>query len=228
MRRKCDLLYKTRVVLLILLATSALKAQDTLRPGFWRVGLIPYQVFSRSSALYYEQALRKNFSIEFRLGYTYSQPSVESHYEYDLAVRGYFLYSGENGMLAYCGRVRRMKFSMFVAQRYWTYTNVWLPCADAQFAYQTHYLEQKSSYLFGLGIGFGFEVDLLKRSKHLDAAFFANASFIQCWIHDTFTDARGDNLPQQGLLPIFPRQDDRLTLQPSIGMGFKIGFKKSA
>jgi hypothetical protein len=209
------------------MTTACLKAQDTLHTRFWRVGLIPYQIFSRSSALYYEHSLRKNFSLEFRLGYTYSQPQVESRYEYDLAVRGYFLYSGENASLAYCGRVRRMKFSMYAAQRYWIYTNAWLPNADALFAYQKQYSEQKSSYLFGMGIGFGFEVDILQKNKYLDAAFFANASFIQCWIHDVFTDVQGDNIPPQTLFTLFPRQEDKLTLQTNIGLGLKIGFKKA-
>jgi hypothetical protein len=204
---------------------------DTIpvRP-FLKGGLIPYQFFARSSGIYFEYSLQRHFSLEFRLAYTYRQNNLEERYQYALSVRGYFLYSGENAYLAWYGKAGKwMKFSMLIGQRYWEYFDEWLPQSKALAPGSYIYQECKSSYLFGLGIGFGFGLDLSQKSSWLDCEYFMNALFMQCWIRDNYSNAEGYGAPPHPpySYKIYPKQENRLTLQPLLAIGLKLGLKKA-
>jgi hypothetical protein len=196
---------------------------------FVRAGLIPYQLFSRSSGAYFEFPMRTYYSLEGRVAYTYCQPEMENQYQYSLVVRGYFLYSGENAYLAWCARPgKHMKISMLLAQRYWEYHNQWLPGAAISIPVPDMYEERKSSYLFGVGWGIGLALDFAKRNSFVDAEFFMNAFIFQCWIHDLYSSAEGSTAPPQPPFSyaFYPREVSLVTRQPVVAVGLKLGCKR--
>lgn len=198
-------------------AARAKKKEDALR--YYRLGIIPYQFFSRSSGVYagidFEQ-----ISLEGRLTYTYETDYVSTFmpFPYDK-----FYYSGINGaILIGPAKNRGVKVSGMLIYRNWHYYNKWV-FADGISTWSSYsYQELKSSVLNGYGFGLDLSWNLSKSNFEIVA--FTNLSWTICDIgRDVYEVNRGNNVPPGTQ---YPRREFDSKIYGALAAGFKFGWRK--
>lgn len=192
---------------------------SSVNEKYLRIGIIPYQLLSRSSGAYigYE---RKRMNLEFRLTYTYATKNLGLAYFVNI-LHDRFFYQGINntGIISFHTK-RNWNWGLLVGFRYWWYRNQWIPVDGTSTSSNYSFMERKSGTMFGPMIGFQMEKQF--KGNKIDGAFFINFS-------ETYFvgSATGYESEYPGLGWQYP-YTSRISLSSfNLAIGFKIGYKKS-
>lgn len=119
---------------------------------YLHIGIIPYEVLSRSSGLYIGYDF-KNISLEYRPTYTYAT---------NLNVSGIGLFNNDNwsfqginnSIILYKPLNRRTKIGTIISYKYWWHNKLSIDNNASSYAFDdAHFKESKSVYMNGVSLG---------------------------------------------------------------------------
>ena len=219
---------KTAVLIFLMFYGGLIYSQDSRKEAlaiyidgqeeegrYFHVGIIPYQVLSRSSGAYFGYDF-KRFSVELRPTYTYATDFLTNYW----APYDNFFFQGINGTMAfYFSSSDNNKIGILVNYKNWSYNDKWLPHEQISLWSSYSFKERKSTSIAGLGLGIEFlhDFDLSK----MDLAFFANFSVTKFTGRSSVFEGvnKGQSLS-------YPYTESIKRIHFALAIGFKVGYKK--
>lgn len=139
------------------------KSIDTA--SYLKFGVIPYQVFGRSSGAYIGFS-NKKLSLEYRYFYTYAT----NYYPPHSGNFAKFFYAGDNHNLLFTFyRKESVSFAVLAGYKSWSFSNKSVPL------YDIYSMRRTSSHVQGFCAGFEYSKDLSKKKFH--GEFFMGLSY---------------------------------------------------
>lgn len=190
---------------------------------YFHIGIIPYQLLSRSSGIYIRYDL-KNIGIEYRPTYTYATnvfvkgmfPDYEDN----------FCYQGINNSLAvYFSLKPKTKIGVMLSYKYWWYYNQSITREYVSRGSTWGNTETESAYMKGIGFGVEMMHDI-SAYKNLDLTFFYNASLTYFNAYSTIYSYSSYGYYSPPLYGSLPQNVASTQIQPTITCGLKIGYRK--
>jgi len=190
-------------------------------PRYFHVGIIPYQLFSRSSGFYIGYDF-KHIALEYRPTYTFAT---------NLDVSGLNLFNNDNwyfrginnSLVLYKPLSPRTKIGAIVTYRYWWHDKVSVENNISSHAYNDPYFkESKSAYMSGIGMGVEFLHSLTL--NHFEVSVFANASITVFETRTHLLSYDGGNYKPENVT--YPSDQTSSVFHPNITGGLKIGYRK--
>lgn len=137
-------------------------------------GVIPYQILSRSSGLYFSYKINDLFSVEYRPTYTYATRYYNNRWWPNGLNFDWFFYNGiNNNFLFFLKMNPSWKVGVLLGYKYWWYQNNWI-YTGREYGYGGYVNERRSSNISGPQVGLEFQKDI--GADNFDATFFVNAS----------------------------------------------------
>lgn len=199
-------------------STTKIQHSEKDTSSCFRIGLIPYQLLSRSSGAYFNYQYKK-IVIEFRPTYTYATKNLGLSYFFDIPHDRYFYQGINNSLIVSYHSSRNWNWGLLLGFRNWWYRNQWIPVEGTSTASNYSYDEKRSGTMYGPMLGFQIEKQF-RRTK-IDHAIFLNFSCTHFTGTATFYESK---------LWIFasdyPYKYNFNLNTFHVALGYKIGFKK--
>lgn len=206
------------------------RKSDTINS--WHIGIIPYQLLTRSSALYVRYDFKK-MSLEYRPSYTYAtninqQQIFPVFFYYD----NFYFQGINNSLILYFPTHKATKIGLMLSYKHWWHGIKSIDSDNSEFSGKadSYYLkENRSTVMNGFGAGLEFSYQRVNR-KHFDANFFWNASLTYFVSHsyvysgsESSQFVGNPNYPQK----TYPYTETKGRTYFNVTCGFKLGYKKS-
>ena len=185
----------------------------------FHIGIIPYQLFSRSSGLYVGYNFNAHYSLEYRPTYTFSELFGKKIF---IIPAGYDWnsYTGINNALLILRNAGKLRYGLLLGYKYWWYNSIWMP-ADNGYSKgsPSYYEERRSSIISGPTAGFDFDVDISR--KNIESAVFFN-------ITSTIFDGKTIyyEAPHSCVSNTYPKTERISHLWLNIALGLKFGYRR--
>ncbi|MGZ3861942.1 MAG: hypothetical protein ACXVPN_07170 [Bacteroidia bacterium] len=192
------------------------RSADTSK--YFHIGLIPYQVLSRSLGGYAGFDFKK-YIIELRTTYTRATNYLGIYFPF---AYDNFYYHGLNISPVFNIKVsRRSRIRFMLFYRNWSYTDQWIcvPGISPESSYS--FTERKTAHAKGIGAGFEYSLDWSYR--HFDFGFFTNISFTK--MSGIMLISEGDYHAKQIPNRTYPITEDLTINKAVFTFGLKFGFR---
>lgn len=195
-----------------------IRQPDTSR--YLHIGIIPYQILSRSTGIYIGMDLKKKSALEYRLTYTCATKFV-----YYAGGDDNYFFQGINNTFLYIHHLTDGFALGFMAlQKSWWYDTQWV-AVDINSPAGTSLEQLKSTKLFGVGAGLELMSNLnTKPERKTDILLFVNISGTEFFGRSNIYARRGfGGNPNE----VYPKSENVTLFHPILTFGFKLGFRKA-
>ena len=195
--------------------------------NYFHIGIIPYQLLTRSSGLYVRYDF-KNISVEYRPTYTYAFPKVTDQVTGDPSPIYYdnYYFQGINNSFVFYKLLKQNRVGFIISYKYWWHGNQSIYNDVSSYAHDDpDFKEVKSTYMNGIGMGAEYTHDF--SNAHFDCSFFANATVTNfiAQSHVVSLDG-GSNIPPSAYNQTYPYDETKDRFYVNITAGFKFGYRK--
>jgi hypothetical protein len=142
--------------------TKGEEVRDTNR--YFSFGVIPYQLFSRSSGGYISFKFKNRFSVDYRYTYTFATEHLT-----DLTIHSKFFYRGDNHTLAltYHGKTQGGAWSLLFGYKHWWFSNKYIPLeGEPLWSSFSEPFGSSSANIRGINFGLEYSRDLSGEKFH--------------------------------------------------------------
>ena len=193
---------------------------------YLHVGIIPYQLLTRSSGLYMRYDF-KQMSLEYRPTYTYAFNFATDQFTGGILPIYYdnFTFQGINNSLLFFKPLKSSEIGFIVSYKHWWHGNQSIDNDKSDFGHgEVIFKEIKSTYMNGLGAGVEYTHDF--SNNHFDCGFFLNTTITDFIAHSHVVSFDSGNIPPSYSYRTYPYYETKNRVYVNVTAGFKFGYRK--
>ncbi|HEX7413217.1 MAG TPA: hypothetical protein VF411_04155 [Bacteroidia bacterium] len=198
--------------------------------NYFHIGIIPYQVLTRSSGIYIRYDFKK-FAIEYRPTYTYATNLVPGENSPPILYENFYFQGINNSFLFYRPRPDKTKIGFIFSYKHWWHSTLpiyndlsVIPSKSLSGAYL---IENKSTVMNGICTGVEF-MSCNRKYNRFDCNFFFDATItgfiVQSQVYSAYAANYG--FSRYFNLLSYPYDQTKFRFYFNITAGFKFGYRK--
>jgi hypothetical protein len=196
--------------------------------SYFHVGIIPYQILTRSSGIYVRYDYKK-FGFEYKPTYTFATNLAPNSFSPPLFFENFYFQGINNSIVLYGQFKHRTKIGLMLSYKHWWHGKEAIYNTQSLISGEDTYpwlIETKSTIMNGFGIGIELIHDFSR--ENFDFSFFYNVSITEFTAYSHVYSADSYNFAGLSLLQqhTYPYTETNYNLYFNITAGFKFGYRK--